>query len=132
MRGNSDIDLDLLLVNISKSLRKITKRKAITWLSIFIVFISAISWLGFGIFSITVNQVDLSSGRKNRPVKSSTAINYLIVGSDSREGLTTEQIQKLRVGSVATAAGKRSDSMMLIHISKSRDAAYVISIPRDT
>jgi LCP family protein required for cell wall assembly len=112
--------------------KKFSKRKAITWLSILILATSAFSWLGFGIFSLTVDQVDLSLGREERPAKSSSAVNYLIVGSDAREGLTTEQMQKLRVGTVATAAGKRSDSMMLIHISKSRDAAYVISIPRDT
>ena len=116
----------------SNNRKKFSKRKAITWLSILILATSAFSWLGFGIFSLAVDQVDLSLGRAERPAKSSSAVNYLIVGSDAREGLTTEQIQKLRVGSVATAAGKRSDSMMLIHISKSRDAAYVISIPRDT
>ena len=116
----------------SNNRKKFSKRKAITWLSILILATSAFSWLGFGIFSLAVDQVDLSLGRAERPAKSSSAVNYLIVGSDAREGLTTEQMQKLRVGTVATAAGKRSDSMMLIHISKSRDAAYVISIPRDT
>jgi LCP family protein required for cell wall assembly len=59
-------------------------------------------------------------------------MNYLLVGSDTREGLSKEELKKLRVGSVATAAGKRSDTMLLVHISKARDKAILISIPRDT
>lgn len=107
-------------------------RKSITWLSISILIFAGLSWISFSVFSVAVDQIDLSAGRTDRPTRTSSAINYLIVGSDAREGLTIEQMQKLRVGTVATAAGKRSDSMMLIHISKTRDSAYVISIPRDT
>ena len=59
-------------------------------------------------------------------------MNYLLVGSDTREGLSKEELKALRVGSVATAAGKRSDTMLLVHISKARDKAVMISIPRDT
>ncbi len=57
---------------------------------------------------------------------------YLVVGSDTREGLTKEQIRQLRVGSTAVAAGGRSDTMLLIHLSKSRDRASIISLPRDS
>jgi LCP family protein required for cell wall assembly len=56
----------------------------------------------------------------------------LVVCSDTREGLTKEELKQLRVGSVKSAAGKRSDTMLLIHISKARDKAVIISIPRDT
>jgi len=59
-------------------------------------------------------------------------MNYLLVGSDTREGLSKAELKALRVGSVATAAGKRSDTMLLVHISKARDKAVMISIPRDT
>jgi LCP family protein required for cell wall assembly len=56
----------------------------------------------------------------------------LIVGSDTREGLSREEIKRLRVGGTDVAAGKRSDTMLLIHISKKRDKAAIISIPRDS
>jgi LCP family protein required for cell wall assembly len=59
-------------------------------------------------------------------------MNYLLVGSDTREGLSKAELKALRVGSVATAAGKRSDTMLLVHVSKARDKAVMISIPRDT
>jgi anionic cell wall polymer biosynthesis LytR-Cps2A-Psr (LCP) family protein len=79
-----------------------------------------------------ISRIDVFGSIKDRPEKTSSALNYLVVGSDTREGLTKEQIKALRVGSTAVAAGGRSDTMLLVHISKARDAAYIVSIPRDT
>lgn len=53
--------------------------------------------------------------------------NYLIVGSDSRAGLTDEQKKKLRTGS---AEGKRTDSMMILHTGS--NGPTLISLPRDS
>jgi LCP family protein required for cell wall assembly len=94
--------------------------------------ISAISALAFGTVTASINKIDVFSGIDKRPEKKSTAMNYLLVGSDTREGLSKAELKALRVGSVATAAGKRSDTMLLVHISKARDKAVMISIPRDT
>jgi LCP family protein required for cell wall assembly len=94
--------------------------------------ISAISALAFGTVTASINKIDVFSGIDKRPEKKSTAMNYLLVGSDTREGLSKEELKALRVGSIATAAGKRSDTMLLVHISKARDKAVLISIPRDT
>lgn len=80
----------------------------------------------------SMKKVDAFGGLKARPEKVSTAVNYLLVGSDTREGLTWSELKALRVGSTATAAGKRSDTMLLVHISKARDKAVIISLPRDT
>lgn len=103
-----------------------------TILSIAIVAISAIATFGLSRITASINRVDAFGGLGNRPGKSSSAVNYLLVGSDTREGLTKAQLKELRVGSVKTAAGKRSDTMLLVHISKKRDKAVLISIPRDT
>lgn len=103
-----------------------------TILSISIVAISAITWLGLGRITAAIPKADVFGGLKDRPKKESSAVNYLIVGSDTREGLTKEEIKRLRVGSTKVAAGKRSDTMLLVHISKKRDNAVIISIPRDT
>jgi LCP family protein required for cell wall assembly len=46
--------------------------------------------------------------------------------------LSREEIKRLKVGGTDVAAGKRSDTMLLIHISKKRDKAAIISIPRDS
>ena len=112
-----------------KSARSI---KILTGISIAVLAISAISALAFGTVTASINKIDVFSGIDKRPEKKSTAMNYLLVGSDTREGLSKAELKALRVGSVATAAGKRSDTMLLVHISKARDKAVMISIPRDT
>ena len=53
--------------------------------------------------------------------------NYLIVGSDSRAGLSDEQKKELHTGS---AEGKRTDSMMLLHVGSNGDT--LVSLPRDS
>lgn len=93
---------------------------------------ASVSWLGLGQVSGKIARIDVFNGLGNRPEKTSQALNYLLVGSDTREGLTKEQMRELRVGTTATAAGGRSDTMLLVHISKSRDRVYLISLPRDS
>jgi LCP family protein required for cell wall assembly len=53
---------------------------------------------------------------------------YLMVGSDSREGLSTEQKKKLGTGSVG---GSRTDTIILLHVPDSGPPA-LISVPRDS
>ncbi|MFE5997737.1 LCP family protein [Streptomyces sp. NPDC056454] len=53
--------------------------------------------------------------------------NYLIVGSDSREGMSAEEKKRLRTGS---AEGKRTDSMMILH--RGSNGPTLISLPRDS
>ncbi|MEV4685389.1 LCP family protein, partial [Streptomyces kurssanovii] len=52
---------------------------------------------------------------------------YLIVGSDSREGMTAEEKKKLHTGD---AAGKRTDSMMILAACGSGNT--MVSLPRDS
>ena len=94
--------------------------------------ISAISWVGLGRITAAIPKIDAFGGLDNRPKKESSAVNYLIVGSDTREGLSRAEIKRLKVGGTEVAAGKRSDTMLLVHISKKRDKAAIISIPRDS
>ncbi|WP_326736537.1 LCP family protein [Streptomyces sp. NBC_01022] len=69
--------------------------------------------------------VDLSKVIE-RP-KSGDGTNYLIVGSDSREGMTAEDKKKLHTGS---AEGKRTDSMMILH--DGSNGPTLVSLPRDS
>ncbi|MGW6457067.1 LCP family protein [Streptomyces sp. NPDC055078] len=52
---------------------------------------------------------------------------YLIVGSDSREGMSAEEKKRLRTGS---AEGKRTDSMMIL--ADCSGGTTMISLPRDS
>jgi LCP family protein required for cell wall assembly len=57
----------------------------------------------------------------------SAGTNWLIVGSDSRADLSEQQEQRLATGS---AAGGRSDTMMLLHTGGS--GTTLVSLPRDS
>ncbi|MEV7382914.1 LCP family protein [Streptomyces lydicus] len=70
-------------------------------------------------------QVDLSKVI-DRP-ETGDGTNYLIVGSDSREGMTAADKKKLHTGS---AEGKRTDSMMILH--DGSNGPTLISLPRDS
>ncbi|KOG35307.1 LCP family protein [Streptomyces resistomycificus] len=70
-------------------------------------------------------EVDLSKVI-DRP-ETGEGTNYLIVGSDSRAGMSAEEKKKLHTGS---AEGKRTDSMMILHTGGNGDT--LISLPRDS
>jgi LCP family protein required for cell wall assembly len=59
-------------------------------------------------------------------------LNILIIGSDSRAGLTAAQIRNLHVGSAANDPGQRSDTMILLHIPADGGKADMVSLPRDS
>jgi LCP family protein required for cell wall assembly len=56
--------------------------------------------------------------------------NYLIVGSDSRAGLTAKQAEDLHTGSGIDAEGRRTDSMMVLHTGA--HGTTITSLPRDS
>ncbi|MBI0301181.1 LCP family protein, partial [Streptomyces sp. PRKS01-29] len=70
-------------------------------------------------------QVDLGKSPDRPPPGKGT--NYLIVGSDSREGLSEEARKNLRTGS---AEGRRTDSMMVLHTGAG--GTTMMSLPRDS
>jgi LCP family protein required for cell wall assembly len=70
-------------------------------------------------------EVDLSKV-EDRPA-SGEGTNYLIVGSDSREGLSKDQEKELHTGA---DSGKRTDSMMILHTGG--NGSTMLSLPRDS
>lgn len=55
----------------------------------------------------------------------------LLVGTDSREGMTPEQQAQLSTGSESDAGGKRTDTMMLVFTPRGGGQTMLISLPRD-
>ncbi|MFF4948380.1 LCP family protein [Streptomyces chattanoogensis] len=53
--------------------------------------------------------------------------NYLIVGSDSRDGLSEDDVKNLHAGG---GGGRRTDSMMLLHTGS--HGTSMVSLPRDS
>jgi LCP family protein required for cell wall assembly len=56
--------------------------------------------------------------------------NWLITGSDSRQGLTRKQERKYHTG--IHVDGQRSDTIMLLHIPGNGGPAVLVSLPRDS
>ncbi|MFF1381415.1 LCP family protein [Streptomyces sp. NPDC058308] len=103
--------------------RKRIKWGAITLVSVLLVT-SVITY--FWADSKLKREVDLSKVIE-RP-EGGAGTNYLIVGSDSRAGMTAEDKKKLHTGS---AEGKRTDSMMILHVADD-GGNTMISLPRDS
>lgn len=55
---------------------------------------------------------------------------YLLVGSDSREGLDAEQREQLSTGEGDRAGGSRTDTILLLHVGDGQP--LLLSIPRDS
>lgn len=102
-------------------------RRRIKWTAITVVTVLVVTTVGtyFWADSKLNREVDLSKVIE-RPEKGE-GTNYLIVGSDSREGLSDEDKKKLRTGS---AEGKRTDSVMILHTGD--NGPTLISLPRDS
>jgi LCP family protein required for cell wall assembly len=73
-----------------------------------------------------LHRSDVLSDYPGRP-GDTPGTNWLVVGSDSREGLSAEQRKEYRTG---RAAGKRTDSMMLLHTGG--HGTTLVSLPRDS
>jgi LCP family protein required for cell wall assembly len=56
--------------------------------------------------------------------------NWLITGSDSRQGLTRKQERQLATG--FDVSGHRSDTILILHIPSNGGRAVLISLPRDS
>lgn len=55
--------------------------------------------------------------------------NYLVVGSDSRAGLSAAQRKRLATGKIG---GQRTDTIMLLHVPSGGGPTVLVSIPRDS
>ncbi|HVF03318.1 MAG TPA: LCP family protein [Frankiaceae bacterium] len=97
---------------------------------------------GFGALTVINSHVDRKcifcdaseEVRKGRPQRASgdsgKALNFLLVGSDSREGATEEELKLY--GTEANYGGVLTDTIILVHLSPKRDKAVLVSFPRDS
>ena len=58
--------------------------------------------------------------------------NWLITGSDSRQGLTRKQERQLATGKLSAIGGHRSDTILILHIPSNGGKPVLLSIPRDS
>ncbi len=102
-------------------------RRRIKWTAITVVTVLVVTTVGtyFWADSKLNREVDLSKVI-DRP-EAGEGTNYLIVGSDSREGMSKDEMKDLHTG---YAEGKRTDSMMILHTGD--NGSTLISLPRDS
>ncbi|WP_459186310.1 LCP family protein [Streptomyces sp.] len=75
-----------------------------------------------------IQRVDAFGDMKSRPSRTA-GTNFLLVGTDGRDGLTADQKRRFHLGGKPCHC---TDTIMLAHLSQDRRRVSVVSIPRDT
>jgi LCP family protein required for cell wall assembly len=97
--------------------------------ALLVAWLAFMVWVPFQAWG-NVHRVD-ASPIGARPAQSK-GFDYVLVGSDSRQGLTPEQQKLLATGSVKDAGGLRTDSIILVHVPSGDGKPALISLPRDS
>lgn len=87
--------------------------------------------IGYGLMNgldTGISRVDPFRDMKNRP-EAGHGMNLLLVGTDGRDRITAEEKEKYRLGGAPCHC---TDTIMLVHISRDRSRASVVSLPRDS
>jgi LCP family protein required for cell wall assembly len=99
------------------------RRILIGFVVLLLLITGGMVWMDF-----SINRVAAIEDYPGRPAEAA-GTNWLIVGSDSREGLTEEEKAKLTTGDTA---GKRTDTIMVAHIPDNDTPPTLLSLPRDS
>ncbi|GAA2948936.1 LCP family protein [Streptomyces enissocaesilis] len=75
-----------------------------------------------------IERVDPFKDMKNRPA-GGHGTNILLVGTDGRDRITSEEKRKYRLGGAPCHC---TDTIMVVHISADRKRASIVSLPRDS
>jgi LCP family protein required for cell wall assembly len=76
----------------------------------------------------SLRRIDALADYPDRPADT-PGTNWLLVGSDARDDLSEEQKAQLSTGD---AGGRRTDTIMLLHIPEGSGKSTLVSIPRDS
>jgi LCP family protein required for cell wall assembly len=94
-----------------------------------VLLVLVVLLVGMGVWvDSRLNRVDALGDYQGRPAATPGA-DWLIVGSDSRQGLDENRRRELGTGQ---AAGRRADTMMLLHTPRGTGKPVLISLPRDS
>jgi LCP family protein required for cell wall assembly len=107
-------------------------RRPRRWIKIIAACIVLILLVATGLYfylDAKLNRQNVLVNYPGRPA-ASAGTNWLITGSDSRQGLTLAQERQYATG--VGISGARSDTIMLLHISSNGTPDVLISLPRDS
>nr|WP_051399791.1 LCP family protein [Haloechinothrix halophila] len=103
-------------------------RRVASLIAIVLVALLVAMWL---YLEFSINRVDALPDYEGKPA-AAEGTNWLIVGSDSRAGLTPEQVKRLRSGDESAASGQRTDTIMVAHLPDNGTKPTLVSFPRDS
>ncbi|MGW7485732.1 LCP family protein [Streptomyces sp. NPDC054786] len=105
------------------------RRRRITRTAILLATVLAVGSLGTYVWADTQLNDEVDLGKIADRMPQGRGTNYLIVGSDSRVGLSEQAKKDLHTGGSADA-GRRTDSMILLHTGA--NGTTMVSLPRDS
>ncbi|MGN9836841.1 LCP family protein [Nonomuraea sp. H19] len=111
------------------------KMRVLAWVSIGVTSLMVAGALtGYTVYRDAFGNITQKSVKEDiinpRPPDTG-ALNVLLVGSDTRAGAGNAKYGQ-KLARTADAGGKRTDTIILLHISPDRDKAQLISFPRDS
>ncbi|WP_433855692.1 LCP family protein [Streptomyces kronopolitis] len=106
-----------------------TRRRRILRLAGLLVVVSLLTSVGTYTWADTKLEREVDLGKLAGGPAAGKGANYLIVGSDSRQGLSGKDLKHLHTGGSADA-GRRTDSMILLHTGA--HGTTMMSLPRDS
>jgi LCP family protein required for cell wall assembly len=110
------------------------KRHVLRWVSVAVVVIISgallTAYAKYKTVYDSIHRVTVHDLGKRPPVYSTSSMNILVFGSDSRAGLDHHQQVLLHTG--GNTGSNNTDTIMLVHISPGRHLVTEMSIPRDT
>jgi len=110
-----------------RSPRRIRVRRVVAVVAVLaVLWVAFLLWVPFSAWR-GVERVDNNPASRPADVGGK---NYLLVGSDSRVGLTEAEAQAL--GTDNDDVGQHTDSIMLVHVSQQGHPPVIVSIPRDS
>lgn len=122
-------------VRVRSRKRPFILRHRWAWISFLVLALGA-GVAGFAVYQYFSLQADVQE--PVAPVEEAAEgkpFNVLLVGSDSREGLSEEQQQDLGADDVAAdgteITGERADTLILAHIDPEEDRVTMVQFPRD-
>ena len=106
--------------------------RVLSWIAVVTSFtVLAVSAGGYALYRHYDGNIDrllLRIGGDRPPRVAGKALNFLLVGSDSRADMTKEE---LRQAATQFTPGRRSDTVILVHLSGDREHVTLVSFPRD-
>jgi LCP family protein required for cell wall assembly len=108
--------------------RWLRPRRILAIIALLVVVVLVLSGVMYFYLNSKLTRANVLRDYAGRPA-ASAGQNWLITGSDSRQGLTVKQEHQLATG--VGIGGHRSDTVMLLHIPSS-GPSVLVSLPRDS